>query len=54
MIENLHHFLNLHNNFQFNTAWHSQFVSTLTFCMRLAENKVTFHAISHVYGGIVT
>jgi hypothetical protein len=50
MIENVHHFLNLHNNFQFNTAWHSQSLSAFIFCMRLEENKVTCHAISHVYG----
>jgi len=42
--------LNLHNNFHFNVAWHSQSVSTLIFCTRLAENKFTCHAISHVYG----
>jgi len=50
MFENLHDFLNLHNNLQFNAACHSQFVSTLIFCRRVAENKVTCHTISHVYG----
>ena len=39
-LENLHHFLNLHNNFWFNTFWHRQSMCTLILCRRLAESSV--------------
>ena len=40
--ENVHHFLHLRDNFQFNAIWHIQSMVTLIFCRRLAESDVTF------------
>jgi len=36
--ENLHNFLNLCNNFWFNTIWHTRSVTKLIFCRTLAES----------------
>ena len=41
-LENVHHFLYLHDNFQFNAIWHGQSMGTLVFCRGLAESDVTF------------
>ena len=41
-LENVHHFLHLSDNFQFNAIWHRQSMGTLVFCWRLAESAVTF------------
>jgi hypothetical protein len=41
-LENVHLFLHLCDNFQFNVIWHRQSVGTLVFCPRLAESDVTF------------
>ena len=39
-LENLHHFLNLRNNFWLNVICHRQSVTALVLCWRLAENNV--------------
>jgi hypothetical protein len=49
-LENLHHFLNLHDNFQFNAVWHRRSVVVLIFCRRLAGSDGHCHALSKVYG----
>jgi hypothetical protein len=41
LLENLHHFLNLRNNFRFNAIWHRRSVVALIFCRRLAGSDVT-------------
>ena len=41
LLENLHHFLNLCDNFWLNKIWNKQSVATLNFCGRLAESDVT-------------
>jgi hypothetical protein len=41
LLENLNHFLNLCNNFWFNTIWHMRSVTNLIFCRRLVEKCVT-------------
>ena len=40
-LENLHHFSNLCDNFQFNTIWHRWSMAALIFCRRLVESDVT-------------
>jgi len=40
-LENLHHFSNLRNNFQFNDTWHWWSMATFIFCRRLTEGDVT-------------
>jgi hypothetical protein len=46
LLENLHHFLNLRNNFWFHTIWHTRSVTMLIFCRRLADSVCHCHAIS--------
>jgi hypothetical protein len=43
-LENLHHFLNLRDNFWFNAIWNRQSVVARIFCGRLAESDVTVTA----------
>jgi hypothetical protein len=40
-LENLHHFSNLQDNFQFNVKWHRQSIAALIFCRRLPGCDVT-------------
>jgi hypothetical protein len=40
-LQNLHHFLNLHNNFPINVGWHKQSVAAWIISMRLAESDIT-------------
>ena len=40
-LENLHRFLNLHNNFYVNMIWQRRSVAKLNFCRRLAETDFT-------------
>ena len=40
-LENLHHFLNVHDNSWFTTIWHRQFVAALISCRRIAESDIT-------------
>jgi len=40
-LENLHHVLNLYDNFWCNTVWHRQSMAVLVCCRRLAESDVT-------------
>jgi len=40
-LENLHHFFNSIDNFQFNAIWHRRFLAPLVLCWRLAQSDVT-------------
>jgi len=41
LLENLHHFLNLSNNFGFTTMWHRQSGATHIFHGQLAKSDIT-------------
>jgi hypothetical protein len=40
-LANLHHFLNLHNNFRFNVIWHTLSTVMFIFCRRLTGSDIT-------------